>query len=257
MATCPSCGSSRLRSGYHMAALPLRVVGIRTLLCDNCNYEFRAFSPIAPKRGRSRRTQRKADVFNTAPAVDLQTIGQPGAARPAPTAVHFDRTALPVTPTAASAQASTPAIEADLANKPGGKMGDEDDDFAPLDLREKITEEPPSLPTEEPLMRLKEDLEERRSDSASRTCPACGEHEATRRRRKTWEKLVFGLTQLRPYFCPSCGHQFYARRGKHRRQRSALSQREAEFVKSSCFNQERTEPEGLASGVQEREGNDG
>lgn len=255
MAVCPSCGSSRLRNGYHAAPLPLRFMGIRTLLCDNCNYEFRAFAPIAPKRQQSRRSPRKADVFNLAPAVDLQAIGRPGAARPAPAAVHFDRTALPVSP----AVTAVPANErAGAFENEGGEL-DDADDFAPFDLREKIAEAPPALPTEEPLLRLKEDLEERRSNSANRTCPACGEHEAVRRHRQTWEKFVFGLTQIRPYFCPSCGQQFYARRGKFRRKRGVLSQKEAEFVKSSCFNQERAgaEPEGLASGGQEREGDDG
>lgn len=251
MAVCPSCGSSRLRNGYRAAPLPLRLMGIRTLLCDNCNYEFRAFAPIAPKRKYPRRSQRKADVFNVAPAVDLQAIGQPGAARPTPAAIHFDRAALPVSPPATAAPVNVLPLKGNFENSGGDDL---DDDFAPPGLREKIVEAPPALPTEEPLMRLKEDLEERRSHSSSYVCPACGEREATRRHRKPWEKLVFGLTQIRPYFCASCGYQFYARRGKHRRKRGVLSQKEAEFVKSSCFNQER---EGLAGSRQQRERDDG
>jgi hypothetical protein len=258
MAVCPACGSSRLRNGYRAAPLPLRLLGVRTLLCDNCNYEFRAFAPIAPKRQYSRRSQRKADIFNMAPAVDLQAIGQPGAARPVPAAIHFDRTALPTSPAETTVPADAPETEGKVANTLASN-DDEDDDFAPPGLRAKIAEAPPSLPIEEPLMRLKEDLEERRSHSTSHACPACGEHEAVRRHRRAWEKLVFGLTQIRPYFCSNCGHQFYARRSKHRRQRGVLTQKEAEFVKSSCFNQEREEgvQEGLASGEQERKGNDG
>jgi rubredoxin len=249
MAVCPSCGSSRLRNGYHATPLPLRLAGIRTLLCDNCNYEFRAFAPVAPKRNRPRRAQRKADVFNLAPAVDLQSIGQPGAARPVPAAIHFDRTALP------GALGSGSAVKDDFTSDISSST--DDDDFAPLDLRERMSEAPPSLPTEEPLMRLKEDLEERRSSSSSRTCPACGDYEAARRHRKMWERLVLGMTELRPYLCQNCGHQFYARRGNHRPHSSVLSQREEEFMKSSCFNQERPEQEELTSSGQEREGNDG
>jgi uncharacterized protein YlaI len=257
MAVCPACGSSRLRNGYRSAPIPMRLVGIRTLLCDNCNYEFRAFAPIAPKRQYARRSQRKADIFNLAPAVDLHAIGQPGAARPVPAAIPFDRSALPTRPDQTTAPANAPATAAELENMSSGD--DEDDDFMPPGLRAKIAEAPPSLPTEEPLMRLREDLEERRSHSASHACPACGAQEAMRRHRKPWEKLVFGLTPLRPYFCSNCGHQFYARRSKHRRQHGALNQREAEFVKSSCFNQEREarSAEALADGGQERKGNDG
>ena len=256
MAVCPACGSSRLRSGYRSAPLPLRLVGVRTLLCDNCNYEFRAFAPIAPKRQYSRRSQRKADIFNMAPAVDLQAIGQPGAGRPVPTAIHFDRAALPTS----LAETTAPANGQETTNKVENTSGsnDDDDDFAPPGLRAKIVEAPPSLPTEEPLMRLKEDLEERRSHSSNQACPACGEYETVRRHRRAWEKLVFGLTQIRPYFCSNCGHQFYARRSKYRRKRGVLTQKEAEFVQSSCFNQGREEgaQEGLASRGQERKGND-
>src|SRR5205085_11972853 len=91
-------GSGRLRNGYRTAPLPLRVIGVRTLLCDNCNFEFRAFCPREPKRGNGQRSKRKADVFNAAPAVDLHTLGQPGAVvnRRVEPAITFDRSALPV-----------------------------------------------------------------------------------------------------------------------------------------------------------------
>lgn len=41
---CPKCGSSRVRQGYETPALPLRLVGIHSLLCDSCNLCFRAFA---------------------------------------------------------------------------------------------------------------------------------------------------------------------------------------------------------------------
>lgn len=50
MAHCPACGSRRIRNGYRLAPLPLRALGIRELLCDYCNRQFRAFSPRAPKQ---------------------------------------------------------------------------------------------------------------------------------------------------------------------------------------------------------------
>ena len=62
MGSCPSCGSSRLRAGYHHVALPFRLLGIRQLLCDDCNLLYRAFSPLPP-RSRKRPSSPKADTF--------------------------------------------------------------------------------------------------------------------------------------------------------------------------------------------------
>ena len=265
MATCPSCNSTRLRAGYRTAPLPLRMIGIRTLLCDNCNFEFRAFALQTPKRSGGRRTKRRADVFNQAPAVDLQTLDQPldaaeAAARRAAPPVHFDRSALPTQPLAADAPAvlenglpadfeedeadtsAYAAVGADVDIVPIG-LDDMEGEPAPVsfsepvvDLRGRIVTPPPPLSAEEPLMKLKEDLEERRKHGSSHTCPHCGSHDVNRRHRRPWQKMVFGLTSIRPYRCENCGGTFYARR-QPRRHRDALTENEAELVKNSCFNQ--------------------
>src|SRR5262249_41881846 len=66
----------------------LRLIGVRGLLCDNCNYPFRAFSLLPPKSHRSNHTQRNADVFNPAPVIDLTQIRQnPAMGKPEPQAV--------------------------------------------------------------------------------------------------------------------------------------------------------------------------
>ena len=218
MARCPSCNSSRVRSGYRKTALALRVVGVRTLLCDDCNCEFRGFSPLPPKRVKHR--ARKADVFNKTQEFDLQAIGQPGAtARKPLNHVSFDRAALPLAP--ALARAPRPVQE------------------TPDDLRQRISAAPAAVQTEEPLMKLRADMEERRHSVGSHVCPECDSSATKRRHRKAWEKLVFSLTELRPYSCGECGAEFYARRNAHQRHQPALSRNEEEFVKSSCFNQER------------------
>jgi hypothetical protein len=41
---CPKCGSSRVRRGYERPALPLRLIGIQSLLCDGCNLAHRGFA---------------------------------------------------------------------------------------------------------------------------------------------------------------------------------------------------------------------
>ena len=76
MVVCPSCGSSRIRNGYKPASFWLRMIGMRGLLCDSCNFPFCAFSPLPPKSRRPQHAQRKADVFNSAPVVDLSQIRQ-------------------------------------------------------------------------------------------------------------------------------------------------------------------------------------
>lgn len=63
MATCPSCQSTRLRAGYRPVAFPLGWLGVRELLCDDCNYLYRAFSPLPPKSGRRKNSSVKADTF--------------------------------------------------------------------------------------------------------------------------------------------------------------------------------------------------
>lgn len=74
MAICPACGGSRVRSGYRPVAFPLRILGIRELLCDDCNYLYRAFSPLPPKTPHRRRPERKADTFAPRGKADLATL---------------------------------------------------------------------------------------------------------------------------------------------------------------------------------------
>ena len=64
---CPKCGSSRLRRGYTDTPLLLRLIGVYSLLCDNCNLLFKGFAVpgTVPARGgrhrhRSSRASRPA-----------------------------------------------------------------------------------------------------------------------------------------------------------------------------------------------------
>jgi hypothetical protein len=219
MATCPSCNSPRLRSGYRKTPLALRAVGVRTLLCDSCNCEFRAFSPLPPKRARHRTS--KADVFNQAPAVDLQAIGgQMAVARRNGYEVKFDRAILP-------------QADGAVAVMPLPVQG------TPEELRRRISiSAAPAAPTEEPLMKLREEMEARRQAAVNHACPRCDSLITKRRHRKGWEKALLGWTEWRPYLCSDCGASFHARRNQQRSS-NVLSRKEADFVKSSCFNQER------------------
>ncbi len=43
---CPRCKSSRLQRGYKDAPLPLRLVGLHELLCNQCGLEFKGLDPL-------------------------------------------------------------------------------------------------------------------------------------------------------------------------------------------------------------------
>lgn len=84
MRHCPSCNSTHVRSGYRPVPFPLRVIGYRELLCDNCNYLYRAFSPLSPKHTK-RPPSRKADAFiPAAPKAMPATMELPKAQQPPP-----------------------------------------------------------------------------------------------------------------------------------------------------------------------------
>ncbi|MBI1766133.1 MAG: hypothetical protein HYR56_32415 [Acidobacteria bacterium] len=174
-------------------------------------------------------------------------MGQPGgAARRLQPAISFDRSALPVhVATAAAAYAARGPLpdlpdnfETDLEPVMSGTPAPDvidPPDASTSNMRARISAPPPSLPTEEPLLKLKEELDERRKNGSSQICPHCDSREVSRRHRKFWQRLVFGLTQIRPYRCDNCGHAFYGNRQPHKR-RKPLTNSEAELLKNSCFN---------------------
>lgn len=56
---CPKCRSRRVRRGYTDTPLLMRLVGIYSLLCDNCNLLFKGFAVpgTVPAHGTHRRRQ--------------------------------------------------------------------------------------------------------------------------------------------------------------------------------------------------------
>lgn len=57
---CPKCRSSRIRRGYRNTPLLLPMIGVYSLLCDNCNLLFTGFAVpgTVPPRGSRRRKHR-------------------------------------------------------------------------------------------------------------------------------------------------------------------------------------------------------
>lgn len=67
---CPKCHSTRVRRGYKDTPLLLRLVGVYSLLCDNCNLLFKGFAVpgTVPERGSSRKKRRAAQARNASGA---------------------------------------------------------------------------------------------------------------------------------------------------------------------------------------------
>lgn len=205
MVICPSCGSSRTRNDYKPAPIFMRVVGVRALLCDNCNYQFRAFSPIPPKSRRPRHTTRKADVFNSAERVDLGQLNfnMPPSERLEP------KLTLPVTPKTSKPLQMPKPMQISLAVASQSRSGVVIDQIAPVrrDLRTEITK----LYAQEANAEFREKSKTEVGSSLSLTCPECGSHNVKRRKRNVFERVFLSITDHKPYVCRKCETDFYSK----------------------------------------------
>lgn len=240
MVVCPSCGSSRIRNGYKPAPFWLRVIGMRGLLCDNCNFPFRAFSPFPPKSRRPQHTQRKADVFNAAPVVDLSQIQQQPVLEKHKISVAappMERLELKVVPapaekfefatTSSSAPASARVVTDHIAP-------------ARSNLRTEITkitaQGSPAIikaPAQPPRQKV-----QLAPNSPSQTCPECNSHNLKRRRRNFLERTLLTFSEHKAYNCRNCGAAFYAKSEEREARSNSTIGPDAASVESSCFNSE-------------------
>lgn len=208
MVTCPSCNSSRIRNDYKPAPFYLRIFGIRALLCDHCNYPFRAFSPLPPKTRRPRALTQKADVFHSAPSVDLTQIRRtPVMEKPEfilsiPPQEKKDFLDFPSSPISQPAQIVTEQITP-VRN----------------DLRTEITRvHAQGVKTQ----RSGRPAAQTEQSSASQVCPECDSRNVKRRHRNFLERTFFAFTEHKAYACRNCGASFYARDEKHQSQASTI-----------------------------------
>jgi transposase-like protein len=178
MKICPSCSGSKIRNGYLKAPLILRLLCIREFLCESCNFTFRAFA-LYPAKSRGVRMRHKAARFNQAPAVDLSLLNEPS---------HKVRAALQ--PALSLEQTATISSAQTEINEMG----------------KRLSARP--LPHPAAAGAGKRHL----TSHPTRACPHCGSHDARRRHRKAWERLLLGFTEIRAYTCQSCSASFYARR---------------------------------------------
>lgn len=182
MVICSSCGSSRIRNDYRPAPLILRMIGIRALLCDHCNRQFRAFSLRSPHPHPHPRAARKADVFAPGAAeVDLEGLRMEAASAPAET--RDPR--LGIGSETVASGAGLPAGELrrriDMMHERAGEA-----EFREVEVAGIGAESDPC-------------------------CPDCGSPDVRKRHRTGVERAVFSLTDHKAYACVSCGAHFYAR----------------------------------------------
>lgn len=205
MLVCPSCGSSRIRNGYKPAMFILRIVGIRALLCDNCNFPFQAFSPFPPKTRRPKQSA-KADVYPVAPAVDLERLkptlpvakpqgfklAPPVSAKPVQTRQPEPQPAPIVAAVAVSAEPPAKVVVDRVAPVRQG-LRTEITKLHTLRAQEKPDELPQTI------------------HQTSLTCPECESRNVKRRRRNFFERAFLAFSGHKPFTCRNCDAVFYSK----------------------------------------------
>ena len=213
MVICPSCGSSRIRNDYKPAPFFLRILGIRGLLCDNCNYPFRAFSLLPPKNRRPQHHKHKADVFNSAPVVDLARIRQSQPAETpelrlvTPPQERLEFVVSASSPTSAQVRIVT-------------------DHIAPArtDLRTEVTRiHAQGLKEREPRNgKSPKQTAQSVETASSQICPGCGSRNVKRRHRNLLERTLLSFSAHKAYTCRNCSTSFYAKGENHESHPSAI-----------------------------------
>jgi len=221
MLVCPSCGSSRIRNGYKPAMFFLRIVGIRALLCDNCNFPFQAFSPFPPKTRRPKQIA-KADVYPFAPAVDLEQL-KPSSPTIEPHGLKLvlPVSAIPVQTRQPEPQPAPVAAAVAAPAEPAAKVVV--DRVAPVrqGLRTEITklhalraqEQPDELP--------------QTIDQTSLVCPQCQSRNVKRRRRNFFERTFLAFTDHKPFTCRNCDAVFYSKSSEQENETHRVGRAEA------------------------------
>lgn len=213
MIVCPSCKSSKIRNDYKPAPMVLRVIGIRALLCDHCNRQFRAFSPRSPKTRTPRHVQRKADVFNQSAEIDLTQLKQ------------NQQTNNPST-------AQTPRIHLkDLTPVVESQSPVAGEIVAPIrrDLRTEITKLYQQGAKEPPVQRGAL-VETEAEPSLSVACPECGSNSVKRRQRNSLERAVFSITDHKAFTCRDCNASFYGKLDENAAEPSVIKSSDAALL---------------------------
>jgi len=188
---CPACNSSRIRNDYKAAPIYLRIIGIRSLLCDYCNFQFRAFSPLNPKKDKTKR--RKGALpspdQNSVKKIDLKQLSQKSSLN------NLDRNS-----TNGSITTRPPSVVGELVEEFSEKFSTEvmrliEENFGKSKSRQ-LTEK---------------EKEEQREQEKMPICPECWSKRVKQIHRNSLEKVFLSITDHKAFYCRSCGYSFYAK----------------------------------------------
>jgi hypothetical protein len=195
MVVCPSCGSTRIRNDYKLAPLFLRAVGVRALLCDYCNRQFRAFSLTSPRNRAPRTISRK---LLTAPIQEQQQskVDLTDLAMHAPQPVNGNGNGHGANGTNGTNGANQGKLRLEIAR------------LHRLQQQAKETHDGTSI---------------RETQRTNTSCPECGSNWVRRRQRSGLERVVFALTGHKAFICRSCDASYYARVGSEESESKILS----------------------------------
>jgi transposase-like protein len=221
MVVCPSCGSSRIRNDYRPAPLILRVIGLRALLCDNCNRQFRAFSPAPPRTRALRSTTRRLNgSHQTARSLNLatrplsQNLSSPSRELPGREQIKLELEASRLFLSIESNQ--DPQIKVDLTGFVSSRS--ERSESQPLNGNGSHVPIPHDLRTEIAKLQDVQSMKEAPGlngvngrHKTSITCPECGSNWVRRRQRSGLERVIFAITDHKAFICRSCDASFYTR----------------------------------------------
>lgn len=198
MAVCPSCKSTRIRNDYKPAPIWLRVLGIRALLCDHCNRQFRAFQLRAPRGGRPRSVKR---MRGAEAEVELNSLRRSVAEAQNEKVESLDRVTLSLHPERSAE--TVREVAGEVVTGPGLP--------ASRDIRTQVLRlhaQGENVMVERPLVPAVPAPAE--SNGLPR-CSACDSKNVRRRRRTTLERATLTLANLKAFNCRDCGASFYAK----------------------------------------------
>jgi hypothetical protein len=201
MLLCPACGSSRIRNDYKPAPVVVRVLGIRALLCDHCNHQFKTFAIKSPKPRAPRSPKIRTELLAVAPSVELN--GHNGNHAPVEAAANGKNN----TPKRVTIDLDALRLRSKTQEEVAGTIVV--DHISPVcsDIRTEITR----IYTAGANDLLTDGSPELGRDNSAPACAHCGSENVRRRHRTLMERVAFSVLNHKAFSCRSCGETFYGK----------------------------------------------